>query len=89
MDKKVTLESLAISIEGLKDHMDKRLDKLSSKIDSVKDDVITTMARSFENEHEYFDKEFKEVKNIAEKVSKYDKKVSALFDSFSLDHKHT
>ena len=76
--KVTTIEGLANSIEGLKTHIEKRFDE-----------VIQSVAKGFENEHEYFEQEFKEVKLIAEKVSRYDKKIDLLFDSFSLDHKRT
>ena len=89
--KLATLEAIALQLSELKVGVNKRFDNLATKkdLENSKDEIINTMARSFENEHEYFDREFREVKNIAEKVSKYDKKVDSLFESFSLDHKRT
>ena len=74
--------------EVTKEYLDKQFNKLSKKIDAkvedVKDQIISSVARGFNDEREYLDSELREIKGIANKVSSYDKKVNTIFDALNI-----
>lgn len=70
--KVTTIEGLAESIEGLKTHIDKRFNEVDNRLDGIDDrfdEVIQSVAKGFENEHEYFETSFNSLESrMATKV---------------------
>ena len=74
--KVTTIEGLADSIGGLKTHMDKRFD-----------DVIQSVAKGFESEHEYMENRFNDIEkklDVRKRVEEHEKKINRLGELFDV-----